>query len=125
MKLISTKKKKKRIKKYFDGSSPVKDSPFTVPVRSSASASNSELSGPGITDKEAYVTNTEPSHFIISSFDKHGNPLTQGGEAFEVTIDGPEGQKVHPEVKDNGDGTYRVDYAPKEYGKRILTFLIC
>ena len=42
--------------------------------------------------------------------------LHQGGDPFEVEITGPKGEKLKAPVKDNGDGTYRVDYTPLNGG---------
>jgi len=106
---------------------PVKDSPFHVNVLQALDTKQSLLTGPGITDLDVFVTNTEPSFFVIESRDKDGNPLGRGGEKFDVSIEGPglmgtlEALFVHPKVQDNGDGTYLVEYAPHEAGKHKIT----
>jgi len=48
--------------------------------------------------------------------DPDGNRVNAGGDPFEVTITGPE--TITPTVRDNGDGTYDVEYsvgAPGDY----------
>jgi len=47
--------------------------------------------------------------------DKDGNPVKKGGDDYQVTVTGPDGQfKV--DVKDNGDGTYDGAYSVQKPG---------
>jgi len=88
----------------------IKDAPFRVSIKPSPNAGKSYAEGPGL--QEAW--DNEPAYFTIHSVDNDGNPRTEGGDPFTVNIDGPE--KVPVNVKDNGDGTYSVDYHPQVPG---------
>jgi len=69
--------------------------------------------GPGLEDG---VTDTLPTYFTIQAKDRLGRPTKKGGDPFQVKIKGPKGE-VPCKVTDNGDGTYRVEYAPSDAGK--------
>lgn len=49
------------------------------------------------------------------SFSQH-RLQQQGGDNFVVTITGPKGEHVPSVIKDNDDGTYRVEYAAMNPG---------
>jgi len=91
-------------------------SPFKVPVEAGTDASKSIAFGPGL---ENNVTDQLPTHFTIQSKDRNGNNLNKGGDPWDVKIQGPNGP-VPASVKDNGDGTYTVDYQPTDSGKHKL-----
>lgn len=86
--------------------SNIKDAPFHPFIKPSADAGKSYAEGPGL--HEAW--DNEPAHFTIHAVDKNGNPRNDGGDPFEVKIDGP--APVNAEVVDNGNGTYSVTYHP-------------
>jgi len=90
---------------------PIRDVPRQVYVKPSPDASRTWAEGPGL---ESLVDN-EPGLFTIHATDKNGQPRTDGGDKFDVDIDGPQG-KVHPTVTDNGDGTYGVVFDPEHPG---------
>jgi filamin len=94
----------------------IKDSPFKVPVVPGTDASQSRVWGPGVEDG---VQDNLPTHFNIEARDKKGNPIREGGDPFEVKITGPKGEVPH-KLTDNGDGTYRVDYAPEHAGNHRI-----
>jgi len=95
----------------LDGT-PVAHLPVNVNIRAAPSAHNSYAEGPGL--EPDHVFDNEPSTFTIHAHDPKGNPLTQGGDNFKVHVSGPE--HVEPTVVDNGDGTYKVTYAPETAG---------
>jgi len=94
----------------------IKDSPFKVNIDAGTDANKSIAYGPGLEDG---VTDTLPTHFTIESRDRNGNRIKKGGDPFEVTIDGPTGP-IKPNVTDNEDGTYLVEYAPTDAGKHKI-----
>jgi len=94
----------------------LKNSPVTVDIEPGTDAANSIAYGPGL---EPGVTNTEPAIFTIESKDNLGNPITEGGDPYVVNIDGPKG-KVPAKIKDNGDGTYQVEYNPQDVGEHVV-----
>jgi len=60
---------------------------------------------------------------VIVARDKHGEPVGEGGHKVDVHIDGPKGP-VPAHVKDNGDGTYNVDYLPTDFGNHHVNATI-
>jgi len=77
-----------------------------------ADASKSRVFGPGLEDG---VQDNLPTYFTIEARGTDGQPMGKGGDPFEVKVQGPKGD-VPATVTDNGDGTYRVDYAPQDAG---------
>jgi len=57
----------------------------------------------------------KPTGFTIHAVDGDGNPVKSGGDPFQVSITGP--QEVHPNFKDNNDGTYSVSYQVETPGQ--------
>ena len=88
----------------------IKDMPKTIKIKPSPDASKTYADGPGLEKP----TTHHPQEFTIHAVDHEGNPLTQGGDDFKVTISGPE--EIKPEVVDNGDGTYTVKYEAEKPG---------
>jgi len=97
-------------------SEQIKDSPFHPQVEPGTDASKTIAFGPGLEDK---VYDTLPTYFTIQSKDRYGNNITTGGDPFTVQIEGPKGD-VPAKLKDNGDGTYRVDYSPEDAGRHKI-----
>ena len=57
--------------------------------------------------------------FTIRARNKHGELKTEGGDEFEVNIEGPGGVEVPVKTKDHGDGHYSATYklqAPRDEG---------
>jgi len=75
-------------------------------------ASKTKVFGPGLEDG---VQDNLPTYFTIEARGTDGQPMGKGGDPFEVKVKGPKGD-VPATVTDNGDGTYRVDYAPQDAG---------
>jgi len=105
---------------YEGGYTPVKPGFYTVtitldgenisgspfhPLIEQGNAGKSFAEGPGLHAGKTDHVNP----FKITAIDGDGNPITAGGDPFEVKISGPE--NVAPTVRDNGDGTYDVEYS--------------
>jgi uncharacterized protein (DUF2141 family) len=93
---------------------PIKDSPFKVLIKPNVDPNFSYAEGPGL---EGAVDNEE-AHFTIFARDGYDQPRTEGGDDFEVIIDGPE--RVPVKLVDNGDGTYAVSYLPVIAGDYVI-----
>jgi len=83
-----------------------------VPIAVGTDAGKTKVWGPGLEDG---VQDNLPTHFNIAAHGTDGQPMRQGGDPFVVRIAGPKGD-VPAQVIDNGDGTYRVNYAPTDAG---------
>jgi len=57
--------------------------------------------------------------FKIQAKDSNGDDVKEGGDVFNILIDGPNGQ-IAPKIKDNGDGTYDVEYKPEDAGEHNI-----
>jgi len=90
----------------------VAKSPYSISFQPGTDANQSIAFGPGLKDG---VSDTIPTHFTIQAKDKDGKNMSEGGDPFKVEIKGPKGN-VPCEVKDNNDGTYKVDYQAKDPG---------
>ena len=99
----------------------IHSSPFNVGVKPSVDPARSTAAGPGVNDGENI--NTKPTHFTITARDKHGEPVGEGHHNVAVEIQGPKGP-VHADVKDNGDGTYDVNYLPADAGNHNVAATI-
>jgi uncharacterized protein (DUF2141 family) len=69
-----------------------------------ANAGKSWAEGPGLV--EGKTTRNNP--FTIHAVDGDGKPVPHGGDPFVVGISGPSSSPA--DIKDNGDGTYSVNY---------------
>lgn len=99
---------------------PIQNSPFTVNAeRLGVDVEKTEAYGPGL---EGGVTK-EPTHFTIVTKNKNGDPIPTGGEKFDIKIAGPYNSEVRPEVVDNKNGTYTVNYKPLDKGDHTITIL--
>jgi len=94
---------------YYDH---VKNSPVDVLIDAGTDAASSIAYGPGL---EPGNLDTFPAHFTIEARDKQGRKMKEGGDPFDVQVMGPSGP-VPATVKDNGDGTYHVEYEPNDAG---------
>jgi len=93
----------------------IKNSPKTVEVLPSTDSGASYAYGPGLEDG---IQDTVPTEFTIQAADKHGNKMDRGGDNFDVKITDAEGNDVPFELKDNEDGTYKVNYTPHGPGEQ-------
>jgi len=98
--------------------SHIKDSPMTVDIAAGVDPLKCTISGPGIGND---VYDTKPTEFVIQAKDVNGANMNMGGLPFEPKVVGPSGQAVPCTINDNGDGTYKVDYAPEEKGKHQVS----
>jgi len=94
---------------YYDH---VKGAPVDVVIEAGTDAASSIAYGPGL---EPGNLDTFPAEFTIEARDKQGRKMPTGGDPFEVQVMGPTGP-VPATVRDNGDGTYHVDYEPTDAG---------
>jgi len=94
---------------YYDH---LKNSPVDVRIDPGTDAANCIAYGPGL---EPGNLDTHPATFTIEARDKNGNPRKEGGDKFDVDIEGPNGP-IRADVVDNGDGTYAVTYQPEDAG---------
>lgn len=89
----------------------VPKSPFKIKVQPGCDASKVKVHGPGI--EEPIVGQSNP--FTVEC------PPEAGVGDLTCTIESPSGLKIRAKVTDNGDGTYSVEWTPKETGKHKLT----
>jgi len=85
-------------------------------VQPGTDASQSIAFGPGL---ENGIPDTLPTSFTIQAKDRDGKNMKNGGDPFEVKIQGPNGN-IPATVKDNEDGTYTVAYQPQDAGKHKI-----
>jgi filamin len=91
----------------------IKDSPFHPIISQGTDPTKTIAYGDGLEDGK--VQDNLPTNFKIESRDRDGNKVPRGGDPYQVTVQGPSGP-VPADIKDNGDGTYDVTYAPNEAG---------
>jgi len=92
---------------------PIKDSPWTAHVKAAPDASKSWAEGPGLQG----AFDNQPAYFTVYARDSHGNPVS--GDDCQVTVHGP--TDAHVQVRDNGNGTYDVQYDASDAGKYTIT----
>uniref|UniRef100_A0A6B2LKB0 Uncharacterized protein n=1 Tax=Arcella intermedia TaxID=1963864 RepID=A0A6B2LKB0_9EUKA len=66
------------------------------------------------------ILDTFPAEFKIYAKDRDGNPITEGGDPFQVAVLGPNGEPCEVQINDNGDGTYNVVYQPDNAGPHTV-----
>ena len=98
-----------------DECAPIADAPFEVDLAPGFDPAHSVCEGPGV---DGPITDTDPAPFTVRARDIAGNDLAESGAGLpvEVAVTGPDGKDLPAEVKDNGDGTYAVEYNPQERG---------
>jgi len=84
-----------------------------VGIATGTDASKTKVYGPGLEDG---VQDNLPTYFTIEAVGTDGKRMPKGGDPFTVKVTGPKGENVPANITDNGDGTYRVDYAPENAG---------
>ncbi|EGC39028.1 hypothetical protein DICPUDRAFT_91322 [Dictyostelium purpureum] len=97
---------------------PIKDIPKSIHIKPAADPEKSYAEGPGLEGGECF----QPSQFKIHAVDPDGVHRTDGGDGFVVTIEGP--APVDPVMVDNGDGTYDVEFEPKEPGEYTINLTL-
>lgn len=93
---------------------PIKDAPFTVDLAPGFDAAHSTCEGPGV---DGPITDTDPAVFTVRAKDIEGNDVAAAGLPLKVTVTGPDGKELPADIKDNGDGTYDVEYNPTDRGE--------
>uniref|UniRef100_A0A8B9NMS2 Filamin C n=1 Tax=Accipiter nisus TaxID=211598 RepID=A0A8B9NMS2_9AVES len=88
------------------GGHPIPGSPFRVPVKDVVDPSKVKCSGPGLGPS---VRARVPQTFTVDC-------SAAGLAPLEVTLLGPSGLAEPVEVRDNGDGTHKVNYTPATDG---------
>ncbi|XP_054034987.1 filamin-C [Dryobates pubescens] len=88
------------------GGHPIPGSPFRVPVKDVVDPSKVKCSGPGLGPS---VRARVPQTFTVDC-------SAAGLAPLEVTVLGPSGLAEPVEVRDNGDGTHKVNYTPATDG---------
>jgi len=103
----------------------IASSPYNVPVIPGTDASQSILSGPGVglpnsntPEHDKVLYDTLPTWFDIRAKDRRGRDIPTGGDPFEVYATNEEtGEHVPVNLVDNGDGSYRANFAPVKAGR--------
>lgn len=95
---------------------PIKDNPFSVKIKRSPNAAKSWVDGPGL--KRAY--DNRPAHFTVHALDDVGQPVSGDDCKVSILPEGGNGKPIPVDVKDNGDGTYAVEYRPEVAGKYVI-----
>jgi filamin len=95
----------------------IKDSPFTANIVQGTDPTKSVAYGPGL--ETGKVQDNLPTDFTIESRDRDGAKVPRGGDKYDVKVQGPSGP-VPAQIKDNGDGSYKVTYAPNEAGQHRI-----
>ncbi|XP_061204465.1 filamin-C isoform X1 [Neopsephotus bourkii] len=93
------------------GGHPIPGSPFRVPVKDVVDPSKVKCSGPGLGPT---VRARVPQTFTVDC-------SAAGLAPLEVTLLGPSGLPEPVEVRDNGDGTHKVNYTPSTDGPYTVT----
>ncbi|NWH74854.1 FLNA protein, partial [Piaya cayana] len=93
------------------GGHPIPGAPFRVPVKDVVDPSKVKCSGPGLGPT---VRARVPQTFTVDA-------STAGLAPLEVTLLGPSGLAEPVEVRDNGDGTHKVNYTPATDGPYTLS----
>jgi filamin len=92
---------------------PVRDSPVRIKVLSDETlAKNCRCFGSGM----AQATAGEGTSFTIQAVDGRGVARKSGGDNFDISITGPEGDNPHATIRDNAEGTYTVSWIGKYAG---------
>lgn len=87
----------------------ISNSPIDVIIKPGTDASHCIADGPGLKDG---ILDTHPAQFTIFARDRDDNPITEGGDPFEVVVLDPNNNPIPVDIIDNGDGTYGVTYNP-------------
>ena len=95
------------------GGASIRECPMRIKVLADETlAKNCRCFGSGM----AHATAGEPTSFTIQAVDGRGVARKSGGDQFEISITGPEGDSPHAKIRDNAEGTYTVTWAGKHAG---------
>lgn len=95
------------------GGVSVRECPMRIKVLADETlAKNCRCFGSGM----AHATAGEATSFTIQAVDGRGVARKSGGDQFEISITGPEGDSPHAKIRDNAEGTYTVTWAGKHAG---------
>jgi filamin len=93
---------------------PISGSPwYPVIEKSEPDPTKCIVEGPGL---QPGNETGQWAKFSITSINKYGKPVPVGGDPYAVRVTGPYGDEVEKQIKDNGDGTYHVQYLPRDSG---------
>lgn len=70
-----------------------------------------KIHGPGV-EKDGLTTSTPSAEFVVDTRESEAS-----AREIEVAVIGPDKVPVPVNVLDNGDGTYKCSYEPKDVGK--------
>ena len=84
-----------------------------------ACASKSFVRGEGL---QVHLMDVPPARFCIHACDRFARRLAYGGDAFQVSIRGPD--LVHPSLLDCSDGTYRCEWQTRISGAYLISVLL-
>lgn len=90
----------------------IKDMPSALTVYKGADPLQTYATGRGVSSP-GFVGRQHP--FVIHTVDRDGNPLTTGGNKFDIKVAGPTGP-LPIKLVDNNDGTYSGSYKPDAIG---------
>ena len=88
----------------------IKDTPVQVDVTKGIHSESTYVDGPGVAPS---VFIGRPNPFTIHALDDQQNPLTKGGDSFDIKFLGPNGA-IKVDQTDNGDGNYPCSYTAPE-----------
>jgi len=96
----------------------ISNSPFRVNVvRSPPDPMKCRAYGPGLEPGNQLGA---PAKFTIEACNKFGDPMKDGGDPFQVKVDGPYNIDVQTNIVDNKNGTYSVTYYPVDQGDHLV-----
>eukprot|EP01133_Synstelium_polycarpum_P015677 gene15677-18631_t len=94
----------------------IKDMPLTITIAAVTDPTQSFAIGQGLVK----LTKDSMASFTIHSVDNQGVPLEDGGDVYSVNITGPNGASLVPQIQDNQDGTYKVQFTPDAIGDYLV-----
>jgi len=102
---------------------PISGSPWDIQVLRSDTdpdPSQFDVYGPGL---EGGDTANQATFTVVSKNSK-GQPLSQGGHPVDSQVYDPQGNEVSTKIIDNQDGTYTVNYNPRDPGDHKIDVVL-
>lgn len=102
---------------------PLGQSPYKVNATGSdkdADAKYTRAYGPGLEGGNT----SEPCVFTIETYNHKNERVKVGGAQFSVDVNDPVGNLIDAKIKDNGDGTYNVQYQPQDAGLHTVEVML-